>query len=385
MHNDNQGMGGGGCGRGRWLMASAVALVTIAIVFLASVSPAQDAPAKGKAGRGRAAKAAKKAPPNAADPLAARKKEQDVPRDAPVGSYHYRLKLHAFDETPLASVYFPGKLDINTPAVLLIHEKDRSSRDFEDSIADLKGLGLAEHLQSVGYAVLAFDLRGYGENTRRAGGDREWREMGYDLQAAYQFLLDRHNRGELNLSKLAVVGMGEGANLAAYWAYLPGGAVSSEGRATDLAAMVLMSPMPEGEGMAFPRLITSLAPRIPVLLSTGERDAASHETVRRVRAAIERTRQNKVILYPSSLHGYKLLRLEPKAAQDVAKFLDSTIKLKTADWEPRYNLTPVSYTDIQVIRHIKAEEPEKAAPKEKEKEKEQEKAKEQEKKKDEEK
>jgi hypothetical protein len=325
------------------------------------------APAKGKAARNRAAKTAKKAPPNAADPIAAKNKEQEIPRDAPVGSYHYRLKLHAFDDTTLASLYYPGKLDTNTPALLLIHEKDRSSRDFEDSIADLKGLGLAEHLQTVGYSVLAIDLRGYGENTRRAGGDREWREMGEDLQAAYQFLLDRHNRGELNLSKLGVVALGEGANLAGFWANLPGGAVSSEGRATDLAALALVSPMPEGEGLAFGRLISTLAPRIPVLLAAGERDAASHETVRRVRAGIERTRQNKVILYPSSLHGYKLLRLEPKAALDVAKFLEGTVKLKAADWEPRYNLTPVTYTDIQVVRHIKPEEPEKAAPKEKEK------------------
>jgi pimeloyl-ACP methyl ester carboxylesterase len=383
MQNDNQRAGGRWSRylSGSWLTASVAGLVTVAVVLLATVSPAQDAPAKGKAARARAAKVAKKAPPNAADPIAAKNKEQEIPRDAPIGSYHYRLKLHAFDDTSLASLYYPGKLDTNTPAVLLIHEKDRSSRDFEDSITDLKGLGLAEHLQSIGYAVLAIDLRGYGENARRAGGDREWREMGYDLQAAYQFLLDRHNRGELNLSKLGVVGMGEGANLAAYWAYLPGGAVSSEGRATDLAAMALISPMPEGEGMAFPRLITTLAPRIPVLLTTGERDASSHETVRRVRAGIERTRQNKVILYPSSLHGYKLLRLEPKAALDVAKFLEGTIKLKAADWEPRYNVTPVTYTDIQVVRHIKADDAEKAAPKEKE----QEKAKEQEKKKDEDK
>ena len=352
-----------------------MALVTLAVVLAATLAPAQDAKVKGKAARGRAARNQKKAPPNAADPLAARKKQEEIPRDAPIGSYHYRLKLHSFDRTTLAAIYYPGKLDTNTPVLLLVHEKDRSSRDFEDSIADLKGVGLAESLQSAGYAVLAFDLRGQGENTRRALGDRDWREMGLDLQSAYQFLVDRHNRGELNLSKLGVVALGEGANLAAYWASLPGGAVSSEGRATDLAALALLSPMPEGEGIPFGRLITTLAPRIPVLLSVGERDGPSHETVRRVRAGIERTRLNRVILYPSSLHGYKLLRLEPKAALDLAKFLEGTIKLKAADWEPRYNLTPVTYSDIQVVRHIKPEEPAKAAPKEKAKEPEKEKEK----------
>ena len=36
-----------------------------------------------------------------------------------------------------------------------------------------------------------------------------------DLQAAYQFLVDRHNRGKLNLAKFGVLALGEGANLAA--------------------------------------------------------------------------------------------------------------------------------------------------------------------------
>ena len=35
--------------------------------------------------------------------------------------------------------------------------------------------------------------------------------MTVDLQAAYLFLLDRHNRGELNLNKLCIVGAGMGA------------------------------------------------------------------------------------------------------------------------------------------------------------------------------
>ena len=48
--------------------------------------------------------------------------------------------------------------------MLLIHEKERSHKDFEDPIAELKNEGLALHLQSLGYAVFSFDLRGHGAN-----------------------------------------------------------------------------------------------------------------------------------------------------------------------------------------------------------------------------
>jgi len=321
------------------VVAAAVAAATVGLAV------AQGTAAKGKA----AVKPARgKARVNAPQ---AKEKDQAAARPPAAGTFHFRVKLHAFDDTTLVTSYYPSRLDTNSPAVMLVHEKERSSKDFEDPIDELKKLGLAEHLQSLGYAVLTLDLRGHGANARRAVSDREWAEMVDDLQAAYQFLLDRHNRGELNLAKLGVVGLGEGANLAAAWAYLPGGGVSTEGRVTDIAGLVLISPLPKGLDLNFTTMINTLAPRVPVLLMAGERDALSHEAVKRVRANVEKVRQNRVELFPSSLHGYKLLKLEPRATSVITRFLESTVKLKSAEWEPRFNLTPVVYTDIEVIRH----------------------------------
>ena len=116
--------------------------------------------------------AQKKAPPNAADPLADKAAKID-----PV-SYHFKLKLHSFDDTPLVAAYYrAAKLDQTAPVVMLVHEKERSSKDFQDSIADLKGLGLAEYLQANGFAVLTFDLRGHGANPRKAMTERDWQSM----------------------------------------------------------------------------------------------------------------------------------------------------------------------------------------------------------------
>ena len=188
----------------------------------------------------------------------------------------------------------------------MIHQKDRSGKDFEDPISELKDQGLAEHMQGLGYAVLVVDLRGHGSNTRKTLTTQDWRSMVDDLQAAYQFLVDRHNRGKLNIAKLGVLALGEGANLAAAWANQPGGGVSSEGRTSDISAMVLVSPLADGSGYLLGQAMVSLAPRIPTMLMVGGRDTVSADPVRAVRPVVERVRQNRVEVFDSSLHGYKL-------------------------------------------------------------------------------
>ena len=288
----------------------------------------------------------KKARPEAADPLA--KAGELVP-----GTYHFNFRLHSFDGTPLAASYYRSKQGSSAPVVLLIHESGRSRKDFEDPVLELKGQGLAEHLQGLNYAVLSLDLRGQGQNTRRALARDERLRTFEDLQAAYFFLVDRHNRGDLNLAKLGVVALGEGANLAAAWAFQPGAAITTEGRPSDLSALVLISPMPEGSGYVLGHVLASLAPRIPLLLQAGERDNASKDPVQGVRKLVERARLNKVELYPSSLHGYKLLRLEPKVTTTLIRFLETTLRGRAADWEPQYNLMPVTFSEIQTVRNAR--------------------------------
>jgi hypothetical protein len=150
-----------------------------------------------------------------------------------------------------------------------------------------------------------------------------------------------------------VVALGDGANLALAWAYQPGAAITTEGRASDLSALALISPMPEGSGYVLGHVLASLAPRVPLLLQAGERDNASKDAVQGVRNVVERARLNKVELYPSSLHGYKLLRLEPKVTSTLFHFLETSLRGRPVDWEPQYNLIPVTVSDIQTVRNAK--------------------------------
>ena len=259
----------------------------------------------------------------------------------------------SFDEaTSLASSYYPpNPSGTMGPTVLLVHDFGRSRKDFDDPIGELRGEGLAVHLQNLGFAVLSLDLRGQGQNARRAitANDREL--MVQDLQAAYQFLVDRNNRGELNLSKFGVLGVGEGANLVASWAFQPGSAMTIDDRPSDINAMVLVSPKPIGHGYRLDQILGPLGARFPVLLMAGEKDRASGEAAKAAAGPLARSRLNKIEVFPSALHGFTLLRLEPKVTGNIVRFLETTLKNRVAEYEPRYNLNPIAYFDIRTRKN----------------------------------
>ena len=62
-------------------------------------------------------------------------------------------------------------------------------------------------------------------------------------------------------------------------------------------------------------------------------------------------RLSKVELFPSALHGYKLLRLEPKIISALTHFLETSLKNRPVEWEPQYNLTPVTFGDSQLVQN----------------------------------
>ena len=336
-----------------WFRAHTCKLwITLAVVLVLVGMAVAQAPRPGRNARGQVRNQGgvplKKARPDAADPLA---KAAALPARPTVGTFHYTLRLRSFDGTPLAATYYPSKLGSSAPVVMLVHEIGRSRKDFEDAVLELKGQGFAEHLQGLGYAVFSMDLRGQGQNPR--GQRHDTQQLLEDLQAGYFFLVDRHNRGDLNLAKLGVIALGDGANLVATWAFQPGAAVTTEGRPSDLSALVLISPKPEGFGYVLGHVLASIGPRVPLLLLAGDRDIPSKDALQSVQQSVQRTRLNKVELFPSSLHGYKLLRLEPKLTPAIFSFLETTLKNRPVEWEPEYNLTPVTFSEPQIVLNPK--------------------------------
>jgi dienelactone hydrolase len=332
------------CASKSWM---ALAVVTALVGMALAQAPRPGRAARGQV-RNQGGVPLRKARPEAADPLA---KVVALPARPAPGTFHYTLRLRSFDGTPLAATYYPSKLGSSAPVVMLVHEIGRSRKDFEDPVLELKGQGFAEHLQGLGYAVFSMDLRGQGQNPR--GQRHDTQQQIEDLQAGYFFLVDRHNRGDLNLAKMGVIALGDGANLVATWAFHPGAAVTTEGRPSDLSALVLISPKPEGFGYVLGHVLASIAPRVPLLLVAGDHDLPSKDALQSVQQSVRRTRLNKVEFFPSSLHGYKLLRLEPKLTSAIFSFLETTLKNRPVEWEPEYNLNPVTFSDPQIVLNPK--------------------------------
>ena len=360
-----------------WLRVPAAAIVALATLGLGlAASLAQDGPREGNSktnsGKSSKSKTNKKtdrkgglgvpAAPNAKD--IRRKADDPFARGAvagagagapapamPVWPYGIRFQLEAADRALLDAVYYvPKPADYGAaPVLLLVHDRGSQPREFEEPIDDLKGLTLAEHFQRQGYAVLIVDLRAVVYNARREPVGKESRGKIEDLQTIYMFMLDRHNRGDFNLSKFGVLAIGEGANLAANWASTPFAAVSSEFKVSDLAALALISPTAKFNGTELTRAVPTLAPRLDLFLTSGERDKESFKPVKDLQAVVERRRQSKVAFFPTNLHGGKLVRFMPKVPAAIVKFFDSTIRYRTEEWEPRYNLSPVRYAGGQVF------------------------------------
>ncbi|GIW85911.1 MAG: hypothetical protein KatS3mg108_0235 [Isosphaeraceae bacterium] len=298
-------------------------------------------------------------PPNAAAP--------PQPPGPPIWPFHYTLKLTADDGIPLQAAYFPARSPFRAPITLLLHQTGpgHSGKDFEEPLDELNGLSFARYLQENGYAVLTLDLRGHGGSAgprRNPPQAADWAAYLADLQTAYRFLVDRHNRGELNLAKLSIVGLGDAANLALAYAASPEAAVSGPGRLSDIAALVLLSPLPEIPGYPLARIVPDLAPRIPMLVLCGDQDAASVAAVRASQAVFERHRQSRVVYHDTTLHAARLLGFYPKVPASILRFLNDTVASQPADWEPRYLLNPVPYGDTSLVADSGFEQPPAAAP-----------------------
>ena len=163
--------------------------------------------------------------------------------------------LTTSDDFSIKTTYYASNKGKESPPVILLHDKDGNRFIWQN--------GFAEVLQKEGFAVITVDLRYHGESRRDppAVGTKPppvklkpvdyeamWR---YDLSAVKKFLLEQHHESQLNINKLAVVGPGMGAAVAAAFAandavlkpYPDAPAFEARTpRGQDVRALVLISP-----------------------------------------------------------------------------------------------------------------------------------------------
>ncbi|MCH7835743.1 MAG: alpha/beta fold hydrolase [Chloroflexi bacterium] len=210
----------------------------------------------------------------------------------------------------IADFYAPLKSG-PTPAVLLLHQFGGSRAQWADLIPDILQWG---------YAVLAPDLRSFGESTviTRAGEDEDYTlenldDMVLDVAAAIEYLKTRR---EVSAGQIGVVGASVGANLA----YVASGAFP------EVLAAVSMSPNanPQG-GVLLGKNIPGFSPRAVLFMSdvaeAGDAQALAQTAAEPV---------NVIVYEGASAHGVQLLP-NPQVKPDMRGWLAANLPLSSGD------------------------------------------------------
>ena len=208
-------------------------------------------------------------------------------------------KLVTRDDLELAAAYYPVATN-SAAAVLLLHGYGKSREEWGP---------VAPLFQMNGIAVLALDLRGHGESTRRLSANgvetvdyhnfspKNYRDMLLDINQAYDWLASQPG---IDAHRIAVVGSSIGANLALRYA-----AFNDE-----VAGLILLSPGIFYRNLRTDDAITHFGKR-PLCIVASEDDKYALESSKYLidlrRRAGQAVVSNELVTCSGNLHGAAML------------------------------------------------------------------------------
>lgn len=259
------------------------------------------------------------------------------------------VTLTTRDGLKLRAQYFPSDKGKAAIPVMLVHEWGGQGSPY---------VRLATSLRDAGCAVLITDYRGHGGSREQMdvrgnpvsldpGAMRRLDAMAVinsDLEAAKSFLKDENDQGKLNLNALAVIGVREGALLAAHWTVadwrFPSLGAKKQGQ--DVKVLILVSPEKNFKGIAIdPTLRDISLIQLPTMIVAGSdsREASEAERIARQIESMKRRllrgeAPRFVLLMPSTnLNGARLINDSREVIPAIVRFVTNEIKV-SAEWNP---------------------------------------------------
>lgn len=274
------------------------------------------------------------------------------------------LTLETRDGVLLRCTYYEGLAGKKSVPIIMIHDWDGRRGEFDR---------IAVGLQSLGFSVIAPDLRGHGRSTRRKlpnGEDAELdRErftkaavlaMVNDIAAIKSFLLKKNNEGKLNIEMLCVMGSGMGALVALNYTTVDWNkpTLPAYKLGKDVRGLILISPKQSFKGLTNRIALSdpifraaSAQSQISAMVISGK-ESPGHSDARRTFKSLERMHPKspddpkKKTLYfielETSLAGNRLFSA-PRVGGSLARSIAGFIKIRILDnadrlvWHSREN------------------------------------------------
>lgn len=282
------------------------------------------------------------------------------------------------DSVPIHITYYRSTLGKDAGVIVLLHMKDGNRFVWQN--------GLAERLQSAGYAVITVDLRGHGESrgagpgalpsgnvnqddskkgdskrpkkvTTRPTEARELKPIDYeamvalDMEAVKKFIFEEHQKENLNMNKTGFIGAEMGASVAAYaaladWLKEPhadGLGPARTPRGQDVRAIALLSPQGNFPGLPLGKVVGNLRNplfNVAVYVGVGKEDPKDKGQARKIFDQFAAPPNSDKRMYfeefKASLHGTQLLgKPNINVELRLLAFFDKHLKKFESNWIDR--------------------------------------------------
>lgn len=323
----------------------AVGYLLASAVIWAYPCVAESAETKAKAGAGAAAKSKRAAKPD--------EEPEEKPKEV--------RSILTLDGVLIEFDYYPSRVTGMTAAtVVMLHDWGRSRRDFDS---------LALQFQKTGFIVVTVDLRGHGMS-RKIADEHKWRgahrgkkaqwkrldrrqfdaddirDMVEDVEMVKWFLVDRRNKKELNIEKLALLGVGMGATVAVRFADRDWSPRYGDDKGWDVHGLALVSPNWVFRRVkisnAFTRLVKLDPERVErirwphIYVAVGTQDRLNFRAAERMGKMAHQVSPtyNRLATYRTSLSGHALLGRNPatRSRRDLLKWMIPCVRDRKFGW-----------------------------------------------------